>query len=256
MLQAHSFLWNYFWVAPNLYLLALGVVMWRRGLSRQVPYLVAFALLSPAMDLVRFVFDVAPAASPDDFWICCWVDLIIESLLRFMVIGEAFSRVLQLYPSLARLGKLLISGFGAVLVLLAALAAAFSQDSNGTRLVAGFQVLAQTVTIIQFGLTVFVFLFVAHFKLRWDRLSYGILQGLGLASCVYLVSWAIVANTNLSQHGRTLLDFLDFATFHFYVLLWYYYVLIPDKVVPKVATLVPEHNLELWNRELERLLQQ
>ena len=256
MLQAHSFLWNYLWVAPNLYLLALGVLMWRRGLSRQVPYLVGFAVLIPAMDIVRFVLDVAPWASADSFWIFSWGAIIVDSLLKFLVIGEAFSRVLQVYPSLARLGKFLISGFGAVLVLLAALAAALSHDPNQTRLVAGFHVLAQTEYIIQFGLTVFVFLFVAHFKLTWDRLSFGILQGFGLASCVFLGAWAISVNTNLSQHGRTLLDFLGFATFHFYVLLWYYYVLVPGRVAPRVAGVVPEHNLELWNRELERLLQQ
>ena len=144
MLQAHSFLWNYFWVAPNLYLLALGVLMWRRGLREQVPYFVAFALVIPTLDLARFVLDVAPRVSPETFWIFSWGAIIVESLLKFLVIGEAFSRVLQLYPALARLGKILISGFGAVLVLLAALAAAFSQDPNQTRLVAGFQVLAQT----------------------------------------------------------------------------------------------------------------
>lgn len=256
MLQAHSWLWNYLWVAPNLYLLALGAVMWRRGFSRQVPYLVALALVMPTMDLVRFVLDIAPWASPESFWIAGWTAIIVESLLKFLVIGEAFSQVLHLYPSLARLGKLLISGFGAVFVLLASLAAAFSQDPNQTRLVAGFQVLAQTEYIIQFGLTVFVFLFVAHFRLKWDRLSFGVLQGFGLASCVYLASWAILANTNLSARGRTRLDFLNFATFHFYVVLWYYYVLVPAKETPRAEVPVPAHNLELWNRELERLLHQ
>lgn len=256
MLQAHSFLWNYLWVAPNLYLLALGVVMWRRGLSRQVPCFVAFALLLPAMDLVRFVLDVAPWASASAFVIFNWGEVVVEGLLKFMLIGEAFSRVLRLYPSLARLGKLLISGFGAVLVLLAALAAALSRDPNQVRIVAGLHVMVQTQYIIQFGLTVFVFLFVAFFKLTWDRLSFGILQGFGLASCVFLSSWAILANTNLSQHARILFDFLNFATFHFYVLLWYYYVLVPGRVASQVTAVVPEHNLELWNRELERLLQQ
>jgi hypothetical protein len=256
MLQAHSFLWNYLWVAPDLYLLALGVLMWRRGLSRRVPYLVAFALLSSTLDLVRFVLDVAPWASADSFWIFSWVDLIVEALLRCLVIGEAFSQVLQLYPSLARLGKRLISGVGAILVLLAALAAAFSQDPSQIRLIAGFHVMVQTVIIVDFGLIVFVFLFVALFKLTWDRLSFGILQGFGFSSGVHLCSWAVAVNTNLSQHGRILLDFLNFATFHFYVVLWYYYVLVPGKEVSRVEPLVPEHNLELWNRELERLLQQ
>lgn len=256
MLRAHSFLWNYLWVAPNLYLLTLGALMWKRGLSRRVPYLVAFSLVLPTMDLVRFVLDVTPWVSADTFWIASWVSIIVESLLKFLVIGEAFSRVLQLYPSLARLGKLLISGFGAVLVLLAALAAAFSQDPSQTRLVAGFHLLAQTEYIIQFGLTVFVFLFVAHFRLTWDRLSFGVLQGFGLAACVYLASWAMLANTNLSAQGRTLLDFLNSATFHCYVVLWYYYVLVPGKEVARAEVPLPAHNLELWNRELKRLLQQ
>ena len=256
MLQAHSFLWNYLWVAPNLYLLALGVVLWRRGLSRQVPCLIVLVVVMPTMDLARFVLDIAPWASAETYWISSWVAIIIESLLKFLVIGEAFSRVLQMYPSLARLGRLLISGVGAILVLLAALAAAFSQDPSQIRLIAGSHVLAQAEYIIQFGLTVFVFLFVAHFRLTWDRLSFGILQGLGLASCVYLGAWAVSANTNLSNHGRTLLDFLDSAVFHFYVLLWYYYVLVPGKERPRVEVSLPAHNLELWNRELERLLQQ
>lgn len=107
----------------------------------------------------------------------------------------------------------------------------------------------------QYGYAAGAFIFVAHFKLTWQRLSFGTLQGLGLASCVYLSAWAIAVNTNLSNHGRTLLDFVGFTTFHFYVLLWYYYVLVPGKVAPRGATMVPDHNLELWNRELERLLQ-
>src|ERR1700739_3519679 len=169
MLQAHSFLWNYLWVAPNLFLIALGVLMWRRGLSRQVPYLVALALVMPTMDLVRFVLDIAPWASADTFWIAGWVAIIVESLLKFLVIGEAFSRLLQLYPSLARLGKFLISGFGAVFVLVAAPASALSRDASSVRIVSGFHVLAQTQYIVQFGLTVFVFVFVAYFRLTWDR---------------------------------------------------------------------------------------
>lgn len=256
MLQAHSFLWNYLWVAPNVYLLALGVLMWRRGLSKRVPCLVAFALVSPTLDLIRFVLDVAPWVPPYQYYIFAWVELIMEALLKCLLIGEAFSQVLQSYPSLARLGKRLITGVGAVLVLLAALAAAFSQDPNHVSVSAPLHVMVQTVTIIEFGLIVFVFLFVALFKLTWDRLSFGILMGLGLASCVYLGAWAVSANTNLSIHGRTLLDFLDFAAFHFYVLLWYYYVLVPGKEAARVEPLVPAHNLELWNRELERLLQQ
>jgi hypothetical protein len=47
------------------------------------------------------------------------------------------------------------------------------------------------------------------------------------------------------------------ATYHLCVLIWFYYVLVPQRVAakPPLAPL-PENNLAVWNRELERLLQQ
>jgi len=46
------------------------------------------------------------------------------------------------------------------------------------------------------------------------------------------------------------------GTYHACVLMWFYYLLVPEKVVTKSAVPLPENNLAVWNRELERLLQQ
>jgi hypothetical protein len=46
------------------------------------------------------------------------------------------------------------------------------------------------------------------------------------------------------------------GTYHVTVLIWLYYVLVPQKVVKKSVVPLPENNLAVWNRELERLLQQ
>jgi hypothetical protein len=64
-----------------------------------------------------------------------------------------------------------------------------------------------------------------------------------------------MANGGVAQR-RYLLDFVNLATFHVCVLMWFYYLLLPGKATTKSAVRVPEHNLEVWNRELERLLQQ
>ena len=64
-----------------------------------------------------------------------------------------------------------------------------------------------------------------------------------------------MANAELSLHQRTLLDFLNMATYHVCVLIWFYYLLIPEKSAATAVSL-PENNLAIWNRELERLLQQ
>src|ERR1700687_1325894 len=115
MLQAHSSLWNYFWVAPNLFLLVLGLVIWKRGLRREFPAFLAFAILSAAGQLAVFVADLAPSVTPENFWRIDWGSLLIESFLKFAVIGEIFSRVFNPYPAVSRLGRVLVSGLGGAL---------------------------------------------------------------------------------------------------------------------------------------------
>jgi hypothetical protein len=81
------------------------------------------------------------------------------------------------------------------------------------------------------------------------------LLGLGISACAHLATWAVIANASPSERIRTLLAFVNMATYHFAVLIWFYYLLKPGKVAAKSAIALPENNLALWNRELERLLQ-
>jgi hypothetical protein len=256
MLQAHSILWNYLWVAPNLLFLFLGFLIWQRGLAREVPAFFAFAVLSSLGDLAVFGADVAPFVSPINFWRVEWANLLLETVLRFFVIAEVFSKLLAPYPSISRLGRMLVSGIGAVLVLLAGIFAGFGHGDNPYLLISGFHLLEQTVFLIELGLLVFLFFFAVYFHLSWDRLSFGILIGLGISSCEHLATWAIVANAGPNEHTRTLFDLLGMATYHLCVLVWLYYLLVPQKVVSKSVVPLPENNLAVWNRELERLLQQ
>jgi hypothetical protein len=255
MLQAHSFLWNYLWVAPNLFLLSLAFVLWKRGLSLRFPAFTAFAVVTALCDLAVFGADIAPYVSPINFWRIDWANLFVESLLKFIVIGEVFSRVSSAYTSISRMGRILISGIGAALVLGSSLVAAFARGDSTTRMVSGFHVLEQTVFIIELGLILFLILFAAYFRLAWDRVSLGILLGFGVSACVHLATWAVVANAAPSGSQRTGIDFLNMGAFHLSVLIWYYYVLVPAEAPKKSAVDLPENNLAVWNRELERFLQ-
>jgi hypothetical protein len=256
MLQAHSFLWNYLWVAPNLFLICLGLLLWKRGFARLFPAFLAFMLLSAVAELAAFLADIIPSVSADNFWRVIWVGLLIEGPLKFLVIGEIFSRVFTPYPSIGRLGKILVSGLGTLLVLAAAVLAGLAPGVSHVRIVAGAHLLEQTVFIIESGLIIFLFLFAAYFHLTWDRLSFGILIGLGVSSCEHLATWAIIANTAPSEHVRTLFAFLNMATYHFAVLIWFYFLLVPGRVTVTPKVTLTENNLAVWNRELERLLQQ
>lgn len=256
MLQAHSLLWDYLWVAPDLFLLTLAFLIWKRGLSRQIPAFLAFATLVAVGDLVVFGADIASFVSAHNYWRIVWVDLLLGSLLKFLVIGEIVSRVFTQYSSISRMSRILVSGFGATLVMLAGLIAGFAHGDNPTFLISGAHLLEQTVFIIETGLIIFLFLLAAYFHLTWDRRSFGILLGFGISACVHLATWAIIANASPSEQTRTLFAFLNMTTYHLCVLVWFYYVLVPQKVLRKSVVPLPENNLAVWNRELERLLQQ
>jgi hypothetical protein len=264
MLQAHSFLWNSLWVAPNVILLFLAVLLWRRGIWRQLPAFLAFAIVSAVGDLLVFSADIAPSVSPQNFWRVDWAVLLIESLLKFIAIGEIFSRVLNPYPSISRIGRVLVTGVGAALVLLASLIAAFSHADSTVRLISGVHLLEQTVFLIELGLILFLFVFTRYFRLSWDRPSFGVLLGFGVSACGHLAAWAIIANADPSARGRTLLDLLEMTTHQICVLIWFYYLLVPPKA-PTRPTVPPtdpptgsahEEDLDVWNRELERLVHQ
>ena len=256
MLQAHSSLWNYLYIAPNLVFLVVGLLVCKRGFARQFPAFLAFAIIGGLGNLAVFGADIAPFVSAPTYWRISWAVLLLEALLKFLVIAEILSKLLLPYQSVSRLGRTLVNGCGAVLVLLAGLVAGFAHGDKAMRLISGYHVVEQTVFVVELGLVVFLFLFAAYFHLSWDRLSFGILLGLGISACERLATWAVIANASPSGHSRTLLDFLGMATFHLCVLIWFYYVLVPQKVGMKSEVPLPENNLAVWNRELERLLQQ
>jgi|SRR5271165_85617 len=256
MLQAHSLLWRYLWVAPNVFLLGLGYLLWKRGLHRRFPAFFAFAALSAVSELAVYWADVSPSVSPGTFWRVVWVSLLVEGPLKFALIGEIFAQVFGSYASLGRLGRQLIRGLGVVLVLAAALLAAYAPMDNTVEVISGAHLLEQAIYLIESGLLLFIFLFAGYFSLRLSRPVLGIALGLAVSACVHLASWAIIANGGLPDSRRIILDFLNMATYHACVLTWFYYLLVPEKVVIEPAVPLPENNLAVWNRELERLLQQ
>jgi hypothetical protein len=255
MLQAHSFLWDYLWLAPDFELPLLGVLMWRRNLQRQFPAFTAFAFLGAVAHLVLYVADVAPSVTAQNFWRIAWAGLLIDIVLKFCVIAEIFSHLCRSYSSIARLGKSVIRGVGVVLVFVAVGAASLARRDNPNWLISGEHLLEQTIYLIESGILLSIFLFAAYFHLAWSRKPFGISLGLAISACVHLATWAVVANGGLRDQ-RNLLDFLNMATYQVCILIWFYYLLGPEKKPRPPVRRFPDHHLEVLNHELERLIHQ
>jgi hypothetical protein len=261
MLQAHSFLWNYLWVAPSILLFILGFLAWKRGFSRQFPVFFVFTMLVPATHLANYLADIIPSVTAKTFWLIYWTSLLIEGALKFALVAEIFGNLFSSYASLARLSKTLIRAVGAVLLLTAALAAAYAPLDSRHGIISGAHLLEQTICLVEAGLLAFIFLFSNYFKLRLPRPILGIALGLSFSACVHLAAWALVANGHLSESVRSVINLFEMSSFHVCVLIWFYYLLVPQRLgnrplVVKAPIQLPENNLALWNRELENLLHQ
>lgn len=228
--------------------------MWRRGLHRELPAFFCYTVFEAAGGGFIYAIDVSPSISATTYWRSSFLFLVVEAFIKFVVIGEVFNHLLRVYPPLGRLARVLISGVGTILVFTATLIAAYASPTTFW-LISATRILGRSVSVVQCGLILFLFVFAAHFKLRWGRSVLGITLGFGIVASAYLTHWALMADWLFGQKS-ILLDFVIMATYQICVLIWFYYVLVPQKSATTSAVPLPEHSLELWNRELERLLQQ
>ncbi|HLW84667.1 MAG TPA: hypothetical protein VKR60_05585 [Candidatus Sulfotelmatobacter sp.] len=267
MFEPHSLLWHYLWVAPSVLLLVVAFFFYQRSLYKELPVFLVFAVVQGVTVLALYLIDLMPFFSTQAWWKANWARLLVEVILKFALVGEIFSRVWKPYPALSKLGKMAIRGVGAALVLVATAVAALVHPGSNFWIVSGSHLLDLGDFMIECGLLAFIFLFAAYFHLAWERLVLGIALGRGISASVQLGSWALLANVKLSGHARNLFDFLNLAAYHLCVLIWLYYVLTTPKVEPSgalrklaVADYEPspederQKNLDVWNRELERLL--
>src|SRR5208282_6056528 len=253
MLQPHSFFWHYLWLAPCVLLASLALFMRRRGLHKEFPAFFCYVLFEAVGGGLLYAIDVSPSTTGSMYWGNYLFYFVLEVVIKFVVIGEVFTHLLRRYPPLGRLAKKLITGVGILLIFAAAIIAAYASPT-ASWIISTIRILGRSVSVVQCGLIVFLFLFAAHFHLRWERPVFGIALGLGITAAVSLACWSLLAGWIFGQKSY-LLDFLNMATYHACVLFWCYCLLVPEESVATSATLPAEDNLELWNRELERLLQ-
>jgi hypothetical protein len=257
MFRAHSFLWHYLWIGPHILQAVLVSFLWRRGFQKVFPAFFSYVLFETVEELTLYAMDILPSVSSRAWWVGSCLGLVVEGALMFWVVRELFAHLLLSRPAVARIGWRLIKSVAAILVLLAVVAGAYAPMDHPQYIwTYGAHVLLQSLYIVEGGLALFLFLFVAHFKLVWRRIDFGIAVGFGILFCEHMATYSVMATGALPYSLYPLLDFLNMGTYHLTVLIWCYYLLVPHKSAITSGVSLPENNLAVWNRELERLLQQ
>jgi hypothetical protein len=248
------FLWHYLWIAPHLILIGVAFAMWRRNLVRQFPVFFAYVVEEVIQFLVIYPMAVTPSVSVHTFTQFEALGLAVSTGLRFGVIHEIAAYTFRNYPALSVFGKPVFRWGTAILLILGLLAAVFVGGNDPQRVLAILWVLSRTASFLQCGLLLIVFLFSSYLGLSLRNQMFGIALGLGVFACVDLISAAI--RTEFGTANTTFLNYYTMGVYHICVLIWLAYLWLPERASNFAVRSVPEHDLESWNKELQRLIQQ
>lgn len=246
-------LFYYLWFAPHIIQVVLAALMLRRQLHRK--FLMFF--LYTLFELCQFSFLLYLALSKSfihqSYYRAFSFSLTISVSLRFGIIYEVFKDLSQRYTTIRHVGARVFRWVAALLLLLGTGLASGTLASSITTPLAALTVIDQTVGFMQCGLLLSLFVFSGFYGLPMRGISFGIALGFGILECNALASSAL----RMHVGSKYLWDFFLMGVYHVCVLVWLFYLLTPEKPdSPPSAPRLPDHNLEVWNEELQKLIRQ
>jgi hypothetical protein len=246
-------LFYYLWIAPHILLVVILVLMMRRRLYQQFPSF----LLYTAFELVQFtvllaVFIYTGSLSDPRYRGVFSLGTAISTAMRFGVIYEIFTEVFRHYNTLSELGRGLFR-WATIILLLIGLALAGTHGSGADGFLLMVATLDRTVSLMQCGLLMFLFVLSRYFALLWRNYAFGIALGFGILASFDLANTAIRSQI---VAGSDLLDYLGMAAYHVSVLIWVFYLAAQERTPYRTPKQLPDDDLGIWNEELQRLLQQ
>lgn len=245
---------NYLWMAAAVMQVGVLGVMVRHKLHRRFPFFSLYNLECALGATTLFTMWYLWRVPGSVWWRAYLVDMALDTALRFGVIYEIYSHVFDNYAALKRLGKPIFRGALLLLLAIALIAATQAHQQSPDFVMYVLHVLEQTASILQVGLLLILLLFSAYIGLSWRNYVFGMALGLGIFASVELAAAALQASS-LVAPGNIYRNLVVMGSFDFAVLIWLFYLLAPEPALNR-AIGIPDHNLELWNKELQRLSRQ
>jgi len=249
-----ALLFNYLLFAPHILLGGVIVLLCRKKLYSQFPLFFAYTIA----ELLQFVVVVPmlrmPSVTGREYAIAYWIGQGVSTALRFGVIHEIFSHVFRNYSSISRFGRPAFRWLTVALLAFALGLAVYTGGNSFDRIHLLANLLDRAASITQCGLLVALFFFANYLRLSLRSHVFGIALGLGVFASVQLATAA--AASYFGYAGSSRINFVIMATYHICVVIWLAYLWAPERSPQYLVKAVPEHDLEDWNKELQKLIQQ
>jgi hypothetical protein len=251
-----SLVWHIIWFSRVTASLVLFLVIIRRQLYKQFPLFAVHSAWIAVAGMAVVALDYAPFVSGYQYFAGVAISSGVEAALAFMIIYQMFMQRLEHYPVVRDLGTFAFRATTVVFLITAVALAWLVPGQAPNQLFAAYSIVQRTVRTLQCGQLVFLFLFYAYFHLSWRSRAFGIALGLGILASTSLAVNAIhsqIASGKTWTPSEYTLESANEFTYLLAVLVWLSYLLAPDQSTTLDSGL-PDHDLETWNRELERLL--
>jgi len=247
-----------FWFSHCLLQGALFGQLMRRRYHQQYPYFALYTLAATLKSGLLIAMNYAPFVSGQQYMQVFLLGDALITALTFGVIYEVFRHVLRDNPALGAFATELFRWIIVTLVLAAMALAWIAPSSGAGRLISGFFLVQRSVNILQCGLLLFLLLFSRYFNLPLRSYAFGIAIGLGILAAVNLATAAIRSQVEPAGWGpaNRVMNVVGEGAYLACVLVWFAYLLFPKKELGAEVRVLPQHDLETWNEELERLLHQ
>jgi hypothetical protein len=249
-----ALLWYYLIIVPHLLLVVVLVPLLRRRLYRQFPIFSIYIVAEIIQFVVLFAMIQTPSVTGRQYGIAYSFGLACITALNLGVIYEICAHLFRNDSVLGCFGKPLFKWITLGLLLSSLILAVGWGGHDISRLMSIMHVLERTASILQCGLLVGIFVLCTYLGLSWRSHVFGIALGLGVFSSIELAASAIRTQTGIAYTKP--LDYLTMATYHCCVLIWAFYLWAPERSSQYTLKVLPEADLESWNQELRRLLNQ
>lgn len=243
----------YLWIAPHILLGIVLICLLRRGLQRQLPIFFGYVLFELVQFIVLFTIFLHSPFRADIYQ---WTLVVGEGVSSILELGVIYELANELLFSRSTSGLVLRRALQAILALLMLGAAIGSGAFSGIsvqRVVNIFEAVNFSSNLIEAGMVLTLFIFARAMRISWHSWVAGIALGFGVSASIDLVSAALRAEWG--KRAFIAVDLTQMAAFHVCVVIWLVYLFVADRTPPFPDGKLKVSDLELWDQELQRMVQ-
>jgi hypothetical protein len=243
----------YLWIVPHILLGIFLICLLLRRLRRQLPIFVGYVVFELVQFIVLFTIFLH---SPFPTAIYKWTLVVGDGIGSILELGVIYELANELLLSRSSLGSMLRPALQLVLALLLLGAAIGSGAFSGIsvqRVNNIFEMVNFSSNLIEAGMVLALFIFARALRVSWHSWVAGVALGFGVSASIDLVSAALRAQ--LGERAFSVVDLTQMAAFHVCVVIWLVSLFLADRTPPFPDGKVKISDLELWDQELQRMVQ-